>query len=309
MTKSIIVPLDGSPLGANALPVAVSLARQVGAEIHLIHVHRQPVLLHGAPAYDLQFDFEMERQMGADLQQTARALRVETGLPITATLFEGSTEETLLERIAAERPWLVVMSSHGYGGLQRMWHGSVVDVLVRHAGVPVLVAPDLGDARPTPRAVTEPAFRNILLPLDGSALAEEIVEFVTELGEPVRTTFTLLRVIVPTPMFAPPTPTPSLIVVDERDIKRLARKALAHFERTAAALKQHGFRAVPEIVVHSQPAAAILRFADEHPTDLIALSTHGHGGFVRAILGSVADKVMREADVPVLLHASVRDEL
>ena len=308
MTTSIVVPLDGSPLGATALPIAVSIARRVGTELHLIHVHPQPVALHGAPTYDLRFDVDMERQMGRELQETAAALRATAGLPVTATLLEGSTEEALLERIAAERPWLVVMSSHGYGGIQRVWHGSVADALVRHAAVPVLIAPRAGDVPPQRPTAREPAFRSILLPLDGSALAEEIVEFAAALGEPGHTTFSLLRIVVPTAMFATPEPAPPPVTADDHEIKRLEREALAQFERTAFTLKQHGFFAVPRIVVHSQPAEAILAFAAEHPVDLIALSTHGHGGFARAVLGSVADKVMREANVAVLLHRSARDE-
>ena len=308
MTKSIVVPLDGSPLGATALPVAASLARHVGAEIHLLHVHPQPVALHGAPPYDLRFDVDMERQMGRELQETAAALRAATGLTVTTTLLEGSTEETLLERIAAERPWLVVMSSHGYGGIQRVWHGSVADALVRHAAVPVLIAPRTRDVPPQRPTAMAPPFRSVLLPLDGSALAEEIVEFAAALGEPGHTTFSLLRVVVPTPMFATPEPAPRPVTADDHEIKRLEREALAQFERTAFMLKQRGFFAVPRVVVHSQPAEAILEFAAEHPVDLIALSTHGHGGFSRAILGSVADKVMRDADVAVLLHAADEDE-
>ena len=308
MTKSIVVPLDGSPLSATALPVAVSIARRVGAELHLIHVHPQPVILHGGPAYDLRLDVDVERGMGNDLQQTAATLRAETGLQVTATMLEGSTEETLLDRIASECPWLIVMSSHGYGGLQRMWRGSVADALARHAGVPVLVARHVGDVPANGSTIGGPAFRNILLPLDGSALAEDIVEYAAAFGEPGHTTFTLVRVVVPTPMFVTPAPAPPPLTADDHEIKRLEREALAYFERTAFTLKQHGFVAVPRVVVHSQPAEAILAFAAEHPVDLIALSTHGHGGFTRAILGSVADKVMRDADVAVLLHASEEDE-
>lgn len=308
MTKSIVVPLDGSPLSATALPVAVSIARRVGAELHLIHVHPQPVALHGGPVYDLQFDVDMERRMGDDLRQTAKVLRAETGLPVRATLLEGSAEETLVEHIATQLPWLVVISSHGYGGLQRIWHGSVADALIRHAGVPVLVAPHVGDGRVEGSIVGAPLFRNILLPLDGSADAEDIVAYAAELGEPDHTTFTLLRIVVPTPMNVAPAPAPPSATADDHEIRRLEREALMHFERTAFRLKQRGFVAMPQLLVHSQPAEAILAFAAEHPVDLIALSTHAHGAVARAILGSVADKVMRHANVAVLLHAAEEDQ-
>ena len=308
MTKTIVVPLDGSPQSATALSLAASLAGRAGAELHLIHVHPQPVIAFGGPTYDLQLDADIERRMEVELQQTAEALRAKTGLRVTATLLEGSTEETLVERIVAERPWLVVLRSHGHGGLRRMWSGSVADSLVRHAGAPVLFAPDVGDAPAKDPADGEPEFQHILLPLDGSRVADEIVEYAAELGEPGRTMFTLLRIVVPTLMFAEPAPTPLPLTADTREIKRREREALGQFERTAFRLTLRGFVAEPQVVVHSQPAAAILAFAAEHSVDLIALSTHGHGGVARAILGSVADKVMRDANVAVLLHASKADE-
>lgn len=305
MTKSIVVPLDGSPLGASALPLAVSIARRSGAELQLIHVHDRPVQLLGAQANDLQFDREMEQLMGRELAETAEELRNDTHLPITASLIEGPVSETLLQHIAASRPWLVVLNSHGRGGLRRMWHGSVADALARHSGVPVLIERRTGGAPLAEPRTKEPVFQNILLPLDGSTLADDIVDYAMQLAEPGRTTFTLLRVIVPIPILVAPAPAPPM-PVDSVEIEHLRAEALIHFGRVAYTLKQHGFLAESEVVVDSQPADAILAFGAEHPTDLIALSTHGHGGFTRAILGSVADKVMRQAHVAVLLHTQSR---
>jgi nucleotide-binding universal stress UspA family protein len=244
----------------------------------------------------------MEQLMGRELASLAERLRKETDLPITSTALEGPVAATLLHQIAATRPWLVVMSSHGRGGLRRMVAGNVADVLARQAGVPVLIERRASSAPHAEQPRSEPAFRNILLPLDGSKLADDIVEYATQLGEPGRTTFTLLRVVVPTPMFVAPAPAPPKPAAGV-EIERSRSETLVHFGRVAYTLKQRGFLAVPQVVVHLQPAAAILTFAAEHQTDLIALSTHGRGGLARAILGSVADKVMRGAEVAVLLHA------
>ena len=311
MIRSIVVPLDGSPLGAAAIPLAVSIAQRTGAELQLIHVHDRPVQLLGAPASDLRFDVEMEQLMGRELADTAARLRNDTRLPITATIIEGPVVPTLMQHIAASRPWLVVMSSHGRGGLRRAWFGSVADAVARHAGVPVLIEKHAGGAPPpTQRSSTEALFRNILLPLDGSALAEEVVEYAANLGEPGRTTFTLLRVVVPVPIVVAPAPAPPM-PLDNSESDRQRDEALARFGRVGSTLKQLGFAAVLKVVVHPQPARTILAFAAEHPTDLVALSTHGQGGFVRAIRGSVADHVMRRAEVAVLIHSSlqaVRDE-
>lgn len=301
MTKPILVPLDGSPFGAHALPLAASLARRFGAELDLVHVHERPVQLLGAPPNDLQFDVEMEQLMSREHRDSAERLSQETRLRVRATVLEGPVEATLLQHIAASQPLLVVMSSHGRGGVRRVVAGNVADALARYSGVPLLIERDADDGS-TALAAKDAFFRSILLPLDGSPLADEIIDYAVRLGEPGRTTFTLLRVVVPISVVATPAPAPPM-PADGIEIERLRREALADFGRIAYALKKQGFTAVPHVVVHSQPAAAILAFVAEHPTDLIAMSTHGHGGFARAVLGSVADKVMRRADVAFLLHA------
>jgi nucleotide-binding universal stress UspA family protein len=301
MTKLILVPLDGSPFGARALSLAASLARRNGAELHLVHVHDRPVQLLGAPANDLRFDREMEELMGSELTALAESLRTQTHLPITSAVLEGPVGATLVQHIDATRPWLVVMSSHGRGGMRRMAAGNVADALARHAGVPILIERWANGATSAEQPTNEPVFRNILLPLDGSDLADDIVDYAAQLGEPGQTTFTLLRVVVPTPDFAPPSPAPPMPVANV-DVEHSRSEALTYFSRVAYTLKQRGFLAMPEVVVDPQPAEAILAFAAKHPTDLIALSTHGHGGFTRVVLGSVADRVVRRADIAVLLH-------
>lgn len=302
MTRLILVPLDGSPLGASALPLAVAIAQRNGAELQLVHVHQRAVQLLGAPASALQFELDAEKLMGRELADTAQRVRIETHLLISATFIDGPVAETLARHIAANRPWLVVMNSHGRGGFRRMMHGSVADALARHAGVPVLIARHDGGMT-TPQHTVAPVFRNILVPLDGSAPEEEIAEYAMALGEPGRTTFTLLRVVVPSPMFVAPAPGPP-VPFDRVEAARQHDEVLARLGDVARTFELRGFAAVPQVVVHSQPGPAILEFAAEHPTDMIALATHGRGGLARAILGSVADHVMRHATVSVLLYAA-----
>lgn len=103
MTKSILVPLDGSPFGTRALPLAVSVARRSGSELQLVHVHDRPVQLQGAPANDLRFDIEMEQLMGRELTDAAERLRNDTHLPITATILEGPVSGHARARAAMKR--------------------------------------------------------------------------------------------------------------------------------------------------------------------------------------------------------------
>lgn len=115
MIRSLLVPLDGSPFAEQALPLAVALARQAGAAIHLARVH-VPV--------DLALPEGVVRLAG------------ETGLAVTAALLEGRVADALEEKAKAASVDLMVLTTHGRGPLGRFWLGSVADTLVRHLPMP-----------------------------------------------------------------------------------------------------------------------------------------------------------------------------
>lgn len=301
--RSILVPLDGSPSSAAALPLAVSIARREGATLHLVHVHDRPVQPRGDPPIDLRFDVEMEQQMQRELDSTADWVRHDAGVAVDAMLLEadGRAAPALAEHADATRPSLIIIHSHRRGGIPRLWHGSVADLLARRSGVPVLIAKPSKEALPATLNTSEPLFEHVLLPLDGSRLAEGIADHAIAVAEPGRTRFTLLRVITPLPTDAQPAPAPA-ITLDKIEIEDRPADALVEFARVARKLEQGGFRWTSRTVVNARPAKAILAFASDHAVDLIALSTHGHGGISRTVLGSVADKVTRGAKTAILIY-------
>jgi nucleotide-binding universal stress UspA family protein len=182
--------------------------------------------------------------------------------------------------------------------------GSVADRLVRKSGVPILFvrrqaeSPDLSE---------EPLVRHVLIPLDGSALAESILEPVLALGNAVQTEYTLLRIVMPAELSYGPAggkitgfqeSLKHLRELDEQESKR----AYDYLEPLAERLRARSFVVRTRVARHERPAAAILDDATVHAADLIALATHGRGGLKRLVLGSVVDKVLRGADVAVLLY-------
>lgn len=148
--------------------------------------------------------------MGHELEETAQRVRETSGLPIAATLLEGPVIEATVQHVASTRPWLVVLTSHRLGGLRRMVAGGVADSIVGHAGVPVIIARGTGDEPPPAHDPLTPRFTNILLPLDGSRLADDIIDYATLGGEPHHTNIALLAVVVPIPMLTAPAGVPSV---------------------------------------------------------------------------------------------------
>ena len=153
MFTKILVALDGSELAERALPVAQNLSRLSGASIHLIQViSRQPEAEAargaGGSVQALELERDMARRLvesritrGKDyLEQIAGQIK-DTGVQIDTAILEGAAVEKIVEYSREQGMDLVVISSHGYGGVKRLLLGSVTDRVIRSCEVPVLVIP------------------------------------------------------------------------------------------------------------------------------------------------------------------------
>jgi len=153
--------------------------------------------------------------------------------------------------------------------------------------------PDLLADLPTP------AMQHILIPLDGSTLAEEILPPAVALGQLTGAHYTLIQAL--DPLLVEHTNPPYSVGLKRGMVAEVRERALAELEQIAEPLRAQSLQVQTKLVV-AQPHVAILDYAHDHAVDLIALATHGHGGVARMLLGSVADKVVRGAGVPILLQ-------
>lgn len=295
MPKLVLVPLDGSGHGEQAIPMALRTAARDRADIELVHVYEAipPWRVQGAPAFDAALDTELKRDRKAYLDALAEWMRRRAGVAVTTTLLEGEVGLALLQHIAARRAELVVMTTHGRGGLSRLWLGSVASDLARSSSAPVLLIKPLESSS---RAQAAPPFRRVLVPLDGSTEGEEAVEHAMAVAAEPGVRFVLLHVITPILYIADPA---SVVYPDEVEMTAWAKERLG---AVAQRVRARGVAVEIRIVRHSQPARAILECADDTEADLIAMETHGWRGATRLLLGSVTDKVLRAAAVPMLVH-------
>jgi nucleotide-binding universal stress UspA family protein len=308
MYRSILVPLDGSRLAEQALPLALALARRAKATLHVVSVHvpMTPIFAEGMAGFESTFDATIRQRSQTYLDQVLARLAQVSKVPVTATLVEGAVAEAVHGKATASGADLVVMTTHGRGPLARAWLGSVADELVRRLPVPVLLV------RPADAPLDlnrEPELRHLLIPLDGSPFAEQIIGPAVALASLMETDVTLVRVIQPLVIgYTPPVPPPAtgseFSVLAELQTLHEEEKARAqkYLDHMAERLRGQSLRVQTRVIVHDQPAVAILGEAKTHPFDLIALETHGRSGLPRLFLGSIADKVVRGASLPVLVH-------
>lgn len=298
-SPTILVPLDGSRFGEWALSPALGLARSLGGQVQLVSVYDDKPVVAGWPLDTSEVKAWFDQYLAGLTGRLARVSEV----PVSAVVLAGSTGDRLEEQVAVVQPAFVVMCTHGRGAFSRFWLGSTADRMVRHLHVPVLlVRPGEADEIELTDAHR---FERILVPLDGSARAEESLEAAAPIGKAAGGTCILVRV-VPPPF--PSTPyLPHAVAETERVVERGRLEAEQYLRDMASRLRDEGLRVETVIVTGVHPATGIVRAAESTAADLIAIATHGRGGLPRLLLGSVADKVVRAAVVPVLVTRPGKD--
>ncbi|HEY8447641.1 MAG TPA: universal stress protein [Thermomicrobiales bacterium] len=294
----ILVPLDGSPEAERALPLAENLAGSDGRLILLRVVRASDALPERWPPVEVP-----ERDLRAEAEEHVRretgevAERVRPAVPgVEVVTAVGDPAEEIIRLAEEEQVDLIVMTTRGRSLPGRLLFGSVADRVARHSTRPTLIV--RVDVPPTPLA-------RIIVPLDGSPLSEEALPVAVRVAKRRNLPIHLVRIVEVEE------------IVDEirrnllGDLYTMPRDdayALARSRREAAAadylakraeqVRAEGIEADVE-VKSGTPAFELLDLA--RPSDLVVITSHGRGGVQRWLIGSVAEKLVREADAPVLI--------
>jgi nucleotide-binding universal stress UspA family protein len=313
--QRLLVPLDGTAYAERALPYAASLASVTGASIMLAHVRvpsasppaaRLGGLIAGVGGDKAGIDV-------ADFPTYLHWLREwlkPYGQDVAIELVDApSALEGLLKLEERGLANLVVLATHARQGAERLLLGSVADGLVRTGHAPVLVVPPLANV-PTQSL---PSLTRILVPLDGSGLAEQamgpvlgLIERASQRTEAstAETSGALQEVML-------------LCVAESSGTRRHAERYLQRIRQlTAGEATEMAVSIHARAIVGSAPGAVVsaadqglLNLSGELvPSDLIVMATHGRSGLRRWLYGSVAGYVVARAHVPVLLVRPATDE-
>jgi len=291
--KRILVPTDFSAASKHAVSIGTTLAKRFNAEIHPLHVrrlHRDPNGLLDDPAGEQSLLDEVEQVLQATDLKVQEALGEledrHNGVRYVGHIERGvSVPNTILESVAAYGCDLIVMGTHGRRAVSHLLMGSVTERVVRLSPVPVMTTRDDGGGSFPPG--------RILVGYDSSRDSVEALRFAGAWARSLDSKLVLIHVVEPLiypEFYAYPTRNE----FDERII-----------QHSHQALRLASSEHVPDIevetqVVQGRTADSIVEFAASHDCDLVVLATHGLSGVAHALLGSVAERVVRTADVPVL---------
>lgn len=283
MFGRVLVPLDGSPLAESILSQIRRILFWKDSEIVLMRAVELPPLFGGHEPSSLA---RADEEANAYLRGQELKL-AEKGARVRSLVRSGPAAGTILEVAESEKATLVAMTTHGRSGLSRWAFGSVAEKVLRASPVPLLLTRSfVADASGTARATTpeELRVRKILVPIELSELSLEVVPYVAEWARLFDAKVLLLN------------------VCGQETACDVPVVEMTHAHEK---LRESGVAAEP-LMRQGDPAVQILEASRDLSVDFIAMTTHGRSGPSRWTLGSVAEKVLRHASMPVLLVRGTR---
>jgi len=284
MFKKVLLPLDGSAEAESPLPYIKDFSNKFSSKVHVLGVgvgnKRRKV----------------NRLLADYIQCTADNL-AQDGILARSHMLYGHAVDQILLFIKENAIDLLVMATHGRSGVTRWWIGSIAENIVTEATIPVLLVRSKR-LRETEVNKTK-TFRHILVPLDGSSIGESALQYAETLALKLDAAISLLHVIHSFDGLGFDIPGYDLKIMT----KKLNDSGEKYLKSISEKLKNKGIKTSSKVVV-GNPATTIIEYAQEKKIDLIAMSTHGRSGITRWVLGSVADKILKESSLPLWLVRS-----
>ena len=282
--QKILVPLDGSELGESVLPWVKLVASKDEVELTLLRAYYPAVPIQVTPELTLP---AMDTVVGESVEHVDRYLEstaADLGIAdTTMESFMGDASDGILQH--AENYDLVIMASHGRGGLGRWLLGSVATKVVRGCTKPVLVV----GARSQDNAPKQ--LKKILVPLDGSSTAEAALKAAAHLARAHQAELILFRGLLT-----------AGVELSGPEVLKAKQWEMGAAEEYLQSIKDSftGFECQTVVSEHA-PVRGILEAAKQFEVDLVAMGSHGRSGVERWLLGSVTEAVLQKSDCPILV--------
>ena len=304
----IILPLDGSEASEQALPHVAALAARLSLPVQLLFAVEpdSPAIAQSLYAGQQWNAPESTRAARAEdyLERIAASmssdgLQVETNIPLR------EPANAIVEEASENPGALIVMASHGRSGLARWWMGSVADKVLHLSDNPLVIV----RVQDQSAALHQSAPERLIVPLDGSEMAELSLPHVAFLATAMDLPVKLLQIVPSESEYysymaigpgVMPTSIPSSPSIQEM-IEMADRKSQGYLADVTSRLTGQGVGSVQTQVVMGTPADSIVDLATAETGAMVVMTTHGRTGVGRMMLGSVAERVVRQSGCPVLL--------
>jgi nucleotide-binding universal stress UspA family protein len=297
MFTRILIPLDGSKTAEKALPYARFVAGALNLPVELLGViDIAEMATHISAEKARYLNTLIEDGVRSSEQYLKGVASTFPGANVKCSVEKGRAEQVIIENAATDKGTLVTMATHGRSGINRWLLGSVAEKVLRGTTNPLLLVRATEEAK----AERETTFKSIVVPLDGSELAESVLPMVAELAKTLKLKVVLFRAYnIPYNAYAS---AEGYYAVDyEELLKAMREEAVDYLEKKTEAVKELGVDKVSYVAKEGFAADEVISLARETPDNLIAMCTHGRSGVKRWVLGSVTETVVRHSADPVLV--------
>lgn len=297
MFTRMLIPLDGSNLAENVLPYARLLAGALSLRIELLSVVDTMDFARTMNAGHVRdFNPLIEAAMQEGKRYLESVARSFSGTEVGYAVEQGVADKIIIEKAAGDKETLIAMATRGRSGIHRWLMGSVAEKVLRGATNSLLLV--RGDEEG--KSDGEATLKSIVVPLDGSRMAETVLPRAIDLAKKLGLEIVLTRAYqIPLSFYGG---TDAAYIPNSEGLLTLVREeAGAYLEEKVNELHQNGIDKVSSILSVGSGADEIIELAQGTPNNLIAMCTHGRSGVKRWALGSVTEKVVRHSGDPVLV--------
>jgi nucleotide-binding universal stress UspA family protein len=300
MFDTILVPLDGSQLSECVLPHVVAIAKSFDAEITLLRMLERNQSGASAQLFDMVNWQINKTRAGLYLEKTKMSFQ-QSSIHANTAVLEGLVADGITEYAQSKGMKLIVLSSHGQNGLTQWGISSITQKIILSAPTSVLIVRAHQQDFQAGERSTSPIYQRILVPLDGSQRAENVLPLITQLAHFHKSQVHLVHVVKTPEMARQMPPVPEDTDLANRVVARNQEEAGYYLEQIKSRSDLEGLAIQTHLITSNHAAVALHQLGEQEHFDLVTLNAHGYSGNHQWPYGSMVSHFILYGKVPLLI--------
>jgi nucleotide-binding universal stress UspA family protein len=300
MFDPILVPLDGSQLAECVLPHIVAIARPFDAEITLLRILEKNQVGVAAQFFDL-LNWQINKTKAALYLEMSQARLQTSGLQVETMVLEGLVAEGITEYAQNQGMKLIVLSSHGRHGLTQWGISSITQKIILSAQTSLLIVRAGRQYAQANEASENPLYQRILVPLDGSQRAENVLPIITQLSHFHKSQIHLVQVVQSPEMARQMPPAREDIDLSIQVVARNREEAGHYLEQLKSRSYLEGITVQTHLITSDNATVALHQLEEQEHIDMVTLSAHGYSGNHQWPYGSMVNNFIMYGKAPLLI--------
>jgi nucleotide-binding universal stress UspA family protein len=300
MFDTILVPLDGSQLAECVLPHIAAMARPFDAEVTLLRMLEKNQAGTSSQLFDL-VNWQINKTRSTLYLEKTKSFLQELKIRARTVVLEGLIADGITEYAQHQGIKLLVLSSHGRNGLTQRGTSSITQKIILNAQTSLLIVRAHQYGLQSDKLSGNPLYQNILVPLDGSQRAENVLPIVTQLAQFHKSQIQLVQVIQTPEMARQMPPSREDLELSNQVVARNREEAERYLEQLKSRSYLEGIPVQTHLLTSDNAMVALHQLVEQEHINLVALSAHGYSGNHQWPYGSMVNNFILYGKVPLLV--------